>query len=91
MFRFISKPWNDAQLVLTVKSAFEQHHLALENDRLFKLSQQQNCRSCARLNAELEDRVARRTVLLSRAKRDWELTFDTIDSSRSRWCRRTTT
>ncbi|RYZ43734.1 MAG: hybrid sensor histidine kinase/response regulator, partial [Myxococcaceae bacterium] len=27
IFRFISKPWNDSHLVLTVKSAFEQHAL----------------------------------------------------------------
>jgi two-component system NtrC family sensor kinase len=27
IFRFISKPWNDSHLVLTVKSAFEQYAL----------------------------------------------------------------
>ena len=77
VFRFISKPWNDSQLVLTVRNAVEAHRLANENDRLFKLSQLQN-HELRSLNAELEDRVARRTVLLSKAKREWELTFDTI-------------
>lgn len=78
VFRFISKPWNDAQLVLTVKSAFEQHALWAENERLFRLTQNQN-RELRQLNADLEERVAQRTVLLSKAKRDWELTFDTMD------------
>jgi two-component system NtrC family sensor kinase len=78
VFRFISKPWNDAQLVLTVRSAFEQHGLLAENERLFRLTQNQN-QELRELNAELEQRVAQRTMLLSKAKRDWELTFDTID------------
>ncbi len=78
VFRFISKPWNDAQLVLTVKSAFEQHALHAENDRLFRITQSQN-QELRGLNADLEERVAQRTVMLSKAKRDWELTFDTID------------
>ncbi|MBL8921622.1 MAG: response regulator [Myxococcaceae bacterium] len=78
VFRFISKPWNDAQLVLTVRSAFEQHALLAENERLFTLTQNQN-HELRELNAELEQRVAQRTNLLSKAKRDWELTFDTID------------
>jgi two-component system, NtrC family, sensor kinase len=78
VFRFISKPWNDAQLVLTVKSAFEQHALSSENERLFHLTQAQN-QELRLLNADLEERVAQRTVMLSKAKREWELTFDTID------------
>ena len=34
IFRFIAKPWNDAQLLLTVQSAFEQYALQAENARL---------------------------------------------------------
>jgi two-component system NtrC family sensor kinase len=79
VFRFIAKPWNDAQLLLTVKSAFEQHHLVADNERLHQLTQEQNT-SLRELNAELEARVQVRTQMLSRAKREWELTFDTIDS-----------
>lgn len=79
VFRFISKPWNDAQLILTVRSAFEQHQLVSENERLYELSQQQNV-DLRRLNTDLEERVQQRTLMLSHAKRDWELTFDTIDS-----------
>ena len=79
VFRFITKPWNDAQLILTVKSAFEQHTLVSENERLYELTQEQNT-ELRRLNAALEARVQQRTQMLSRAKREWELTFDAIDS-----------
>ncbi|MFZ5440958.1 MAG: ATP-binding protein [Myxococcota bacterium] len=79
VFRFISKPWNDAQLLLTVKSAFEQHELVSDNERLHELTQQQNA-ELRLLNADLEQRVHNRTLMLSRAKREWELSFDTIDN-----------
>jgi two-component system NtrC family sensor kinase len=79
IFRFIGKPWNDAQLVLTVRSAFEQHRLISEHARLLRLTQEQN-RELRELNAELEARVQQRTLLLSRAKREWELSFDAIDT-----------
>ncbi len=79
VFRFISKPWNDAQLLLTVKSAFEQHELVNDNSRLHDLTQEQNI-ELRQLNADLELRVQQRTQMLSRAKREWELSFDTIDS-----------
>jgi two-component system NtrC family sensor kinase len=79
IFRFISKPWNDSHLVLTVKSAFEQYALQTENERLLRVTQQQN-EELRRLNAELETRVALRTHLLSQAKREWELSFDSMDT-----------
>ena len=79
VFRFISKPWNDAQVLLTVKSAFEQHYLVTDNHRLAELTQQQNI-NLRQLNADLEQRVQQRTQMLSRVKREWELSFDTIDN-----------
>lgn len=79
VFRFITKPWNDAQLLLTVKSAFEQHELVADNQRLHELTRQQNT-DLRQLNADLELRVQQRTQMLSRAKREWELSFDTIDT-----------
>ena len=72
VFRLIFKPWNDAQLMLTVRSAMEQRALALEVERLHRLTQDRN--------VDLEARVQARTEALSVAKREWELTFDTIDS-----------
>lgn len=79
VFRFISKPWNDAQLLLAVQSAFEQHSLLFDNLRLAELTHQQNI-ELRQLNADLELRVQQRTQMLSRAKREWELSFDTIDT-----------
>ncbi|XXF80059.1 response regulator [Myxococcaceae bacterium GXIMD 01537] len=79
IFRFISKPWNDSHLVLTVKSAFEQYALQAENERLYRVTQEQNTQLKV-LNAELEERVAQRTHMLSQAKREWELTFDSLDT-----------
>ncbi len=79
IFRFISKPWNDQQLVLTVTSAFEQYALLAENARLAQLTQQQN-ESLRELNVDLEARVAVRTHALAVAKREWELTFDSLET-----------
>jgi two-component system, NtrC family, sensor kinase len=78
IFRFISKPWDDAQLVLTVTSAFEQVALLEENERLYRLTQEQNQQLKA-LNQDLEERVQQRTRLISVAKREWEKTFDAIE------------
>ncbi len=79
VFRFLTKPWNDAQLVSMVKSAFEQHGLLEENQRLFQLAHEK-AEALESLNADLERRVLNRTQALARAKREWELTFDSIDS-----------
>jgi two-component system NtrC family sensor kinase len=78
VFRFVSKPWNDAQLMLIVKSAFDQHRLVTENELLSLQALDQNG-ELRRVNADLEVRVQQRTHMLSRAKREWEITFDTID------------
>ncbi len=73
IFRFVGKPWNDAQLLLTVRSAFEQHQLQLDHERLTRLAAEQNGELRAlnarleTLNAELEDRVLTRTGELERA------------------------
>ncbi len=78
IFRFIPKPWNDAQLVLTVKSAFEAFDLATENEALGLQLTKQN-EELRRLNLDLEERVVQRTRLLTVAKREWEKSFDSID------------
>ncbi|WP_338268373.1 ATP-binding response regulator [Corallococcus caeni] len=79
IFRFISKPWNDNHLRLTVKSAFEQYLLRAENACLYRVAREQNAQ-LKDLNADLEARVVQRTQALSQAKRDWELTFDSLDT-----------
>src|SRR5215468_9429587 len=77
IFRFIAKPWNDSALLLTVQSAFEQYAVQVENHRLQEVTRLQN-EELKALNAELEERVQQRTRLLV-VKREWELSFDSLD------------
>ena len=79
IYRFIAKPWNDQQVLLNVQSAFDHWALQMENERLAALTREQNDELRA-LNHALEERVAQRTRLLETAKREWERTFDTIDT-----------
>jgi len=41
VFRFISKPWNDAELLSAVAQALNARALSMENERLAKLAKQQ--------------------------------------------------
>ena len=77
-FQFVFKPWNDAQLFISVKNAFEQFAIAKENERLQQLTSKQG-EEFRRLSSELEDRIKQRTQLLVGAKREWEMSFDSID------------
>jgi two-component system NtrC family sensor kinase len=78
IFRFISKPWDDTDLLAVVSSALEAASLARENRRLLKLTLQKND-ELAQLNASLEQKVAERTSMLSRSKREWEAAFDALE------------
>jgi response regulator RpfG family c-di-GMP phosphodiesterase len=66
IYRYISKPWDDNEIVLTVREALEHQRLASENTRLNLLTQQQN-EELKALNASLEQRVAERTAELKHA------------------------
>ncbi|MGD9209655.1 MAG: HD domain-containing phosphohydrolase [Desulfobacteraceae bacterium] len=67
--RYLSKPWNDDELRMHVRSALSQYELKLENERLNKLTIEQN-RELKQLNETLEQRVAERTqaILLQNKK-----------------------
>lgn len=60
IFRYISKPWNDEEIVSTVRDALENKRLAAENARLTELTRRQN-EELKELNAGLEEKVAART------------------------------
>jgi two-component system NtrC family sensor kinase len=79
VFRFLAKPWDNGELILTIRSAFEQVRLLAENDRLHELTQRQN-EELKTVTASLEARVLDRTFALSTAKREWETAFDAIDA-----------
>jgi response regulator RpfG family c-di-GMP phosphodiesterase len=64
--RYLTKPWSDAELLLTIKDAFEHKFLEEEKLRLEALTQRQNT-ELKHLNAKLETLVAERTQELAQA------------------------
>ena len=58
--RYLSKPWNDDELRMHVRSALQQYELKLENQRLNELTAKQN-EELKQLNENLEQRVTERT------------------------------
>jgi putative nucleotidyltransferase with HDIG domain len=66
IYRYIAKPWDDQEIVLTVRDALERKRLETENVRLDSLTQRQN-EELKTLNASLEQKVAERTAELEKA------------------------
>lgn len=61
IYRYIAKPWDDADLQLVVRDALERQRLLRENARLLALTQSQN-EELKDLNANLENKVKQRTA-----------------------------
>lgn len=66
IYRYISKPWDDNEIVAIVREALERKKLESENIRLTALAQAQN-EELKSLNASLENKVAERTAELQQA------------------------
>lgn len=66
--RYIAKPWDEADLCLTVESLLDKYKLACENDRLLADLRGKND-ELQMLNRELEARVRVRTVELAAANK----------------------
>lgn len=66
IYRYIAKPWDDHDIVATVKEALQRQQLESENKRLTILTQAQN-EELKTLNTGLEQKVAERTAELSQA------------------------
>jgi len=60
IYRYISKPWDDNDIMLIVRDALERKYLLAEKQRLDTLTQRQNNELKA-MNATLEDKVRQRT------------------------------
>jgi len=60
IYRYIAKPWDDNDIVLTVKHALERKNLELEKQRLEALTLKQN-EALKDINANLEAKVRDRT------------------------------
>ena len=66
IYRYVSKPWVDDDVVMVVRQALELKGLEREKARLVELTRQQNL-ELAKLNAGLENIVAQRTAALNQA------------------------
>ncbi len=58
--RYLTKPWNDDDLLIQIRQALEQYELRVENKRLLALTKKQN-RELNELNKHLEEKVAERS------------------------------
>lgn len=66
IYRYITKPWDDNDILLIVRHALERHALEKEKQRLEALTLQQN-EELKTLNASLETKVQERTAALKDA------------------------
>jgi len=62
-YRYISKPWNDEEMILTVRDALRQCRLISENKRLSTLVQKQN-EELQEWNGNLKSRVLEQTAAI---------------------------
>jgi len=74
IWRYVSKPWNDEELIVTVQQALAHRELMQENTRLNELTYRQN-EELKLLNAGLEQKVAERTAELRKANSDLHRSF----------------
>lgn len=78
IYRYISKPWNDDDIVLLVRDALERKNLLAEKQRLEELTVRQNL-ALKVMNATLEDKVRQRTeqlhATLEQLKKDYFATL----------------
>lgn len=80
IYRYISKPWEDNDILLSVKRALEQKNIAVERDQLQALTRKQN-EELTELNASLEDKVLARTGELQQTVSFLELAHQTLNTS----------
>jgi response regulator RpfG family c-di-GMP phosphodiesterase len=66
IYRYITKPWSDEDLLLTVRQALDRRALEQDKERLEALTRSQN-EQLAGMNATLEAQVAERTAELVKA------------------------
>lgn len=80
IYRYLSKPWEDTDLVLTVQSALKHKELERERDQLLELSRKQN-EELKSFNAELEKRVAARTAEIQQTADMLDLAYQELHQS----------
>ncbi len=78
--RYLSKPWNDSEMLLLVQENLKQIELKRENANLTELTRRQN-EELADLNKKLEDRVDERTWALKYQNRLLKQANDGLEKS----------
>lgn len=78
VYRFVTKPWNDDELVQAVRHGVERWQLLRRNRALAEQAEEQN-RQLKRFNAELEQMVGERTAALELRNRALSLSQEVLD------------
>lgn len=78
--RYISKPWNDDEMLLTLRQALEHQHSERERQRLEVLARKQNAQ-LKLLNLNLEKRVKARTAELQQTADMLDLAYEELKHS----------
>ncbi len=80
IYRYISKPWEDNDITLTIQHALQQKQLEHEKLRLEELTRRQNA-ELKELNATLEDKVRARTEEVRQTMGFLEVAHDKLKKS----------
>jgi len=80
LYRYLSKPWNDDELVQALRQALAHQHSESERQRLEALNREQNQQLKTR-NATLEKRVASRTAELQQTADMLDLAYEELKRS----------
>lgn len=80
IYRYLSKPWNDEELLLTVAQALAHQQSDRERKRLLALTHQQN-EQLQTLNATLEKRVQARTAEIEQTSDMLDLAYEELKRS----------
>jgi two-component system NtrC family sensor kinase len=78
IYKFLAKPWNDQELLSTVKRALEHSSLQRENDKLLRELQSTNA-ELKKLAEDLESKVQERTLDLERKSRAVNIAHSILD------------
>ncbi len=80
VYRFITKPWNDLELKVTIKEAVDFNNLRRENQKLYDLTIQQNA-ELKELNENLERKVEERTQEIAEKNEELNRLYKELQAS----------
>ena len=78
--RYLTKPWNDEDLIMQVRQSLEQVELVAENRRLMELTARQN-KELSELNRDLEKKVEERTEEIRKNNNELEKANTSLQKS----------